>query len=57
VSAECRFAELACNEQIRLASNAVKLSAFADGWDDEHDLSQPLRPFTEMNGGGVLLCQ
>jgi hypothetical protein len=37
-----RFAELARNEQIRLASNAVKLSAFADGWDDEHDLSQPL---------------
>jgi hypothetical protein len=37
-----RFAELALNEQVRLASNSVKLSAFADGWDDEHALSQPL---------------
>jgi hypothetical protein len=37
-----RFAELAPTEQVRLASNSVKLSAFADGWDDEHALSQPL---------------
>ena len=37
-----RFAELSPNDQIRLASNAVKLSEFADGWEDEHALSQPL---------------
>jgi hypothetical protein len=37
-----RFAELSENEQIRLASNSLKLSAFAAGWTDEHDLSQPL---------------
>jgi hypothetical protein len=37
-----RFAELSPNNQIRLASNAVKLSEFADGWRDEHELSQPL---------------
>lgn len=37
-----RFGELSGNDQIRLASNAVKLSAFADGWSDEHDLSEPL---------------
>lgn len=37
-----RFAELSTSTQIRVASNTVKLSAFADGWDDEHDLSQPL---------------
>jgi len=37
-----RFAELAPNDQIRLASNDVKMSAFAAGWTDEHALSQPL---------------
>ena len=37
-----RFAELSDNEQIRLASNDYKLSDFAEGWGDEHDLAQPL---------------
>ena len=37
-----RFAELAPHDQIRLASNDVKMSAFAAGWIDEHALSQPL---------------
>jgi hypothetical protein len=37
-----RFAELSPNDQIRLASNNVKMSAFAAGWTDEHALSQPL---------------
>jgi hypothetical protein len=37
-----RFAELAESAQIRLASNDVKMSAFAAGWEDEHALSQPL---------------
>jgi hypothetical protein len=37
-----RFAELSPNDQIRLASNAVKLSEFSAGWEDEHALSQPL---------------
>jgi len=37
-----RFAELSPGEQIRLASNAVKLSEFSAGWVDEHALSQPL---------------
>jgi hypothetical protein len=37
-----RFAELSPNAQIRLASNDVKMSAFAGGWIDEHALSQPL---------------
>jgi hypothetical protein len=37
-----RFAELSTNSQIRVASNSVKLSRFAAGWDDEHDLSEPL---------------
>ena len=37
-----RFAELSPHDQIRLASNDVKLSQFAEGWDDEHKLSQPL---------------
>ncbi|HLZ07659.1 MAG TPA: hypothetical protein VKT80_03660, partial [Chloroflexota bacterium] len=37
-----RFAEISATEQIRLASNSVKLSQFAKGWDDEHALSQPL---------------
>lgn len=37
-----RFAELSTTDQIRLASNSTKMSEFAFGWDDEHDLSQPL---------------
>lgn len=37
-----RFAELSDDEQTRVASNPVKLSAFAAGWTDEHDLSEPL---------------
>jgi hypothetical protein len=37
-----RFAELSGTDQVRMASNSVKLSEFAAGWDDEHDLSQPL---------------
>lgn len=37
-----RFAELSSHDEIRLASNDVKLSEFAAGWDDEHKLSQPL---------------
>ena len=37
-----RFAELSPHDQIRLASNDVKLSKFTAGWDDEHALSQPL---------------
>lgn len=37
-----RFAELSENTQIRLASNSVKLSEFADGWKKEHQLSEPL---------------
>jgi hypothetical protein len=37
-----RFAELSPHDQIRLASNDVRMSEFAAGWDDEHRLSQPL---------------
>jgi hypothetical protein len=37
-----RFAELSPNTQIRIAGNSTKMSAFARGWTDEHDLSQPL---------------
>ena len=37
-----RFAELSPHDQIRLASNDVKLSEFSAGWEDEHALSQPL---------------
>jgi hypothetical protein len=37
-----RIGELSDNQQIRIASNGVPLSAFADGWSDEHDLSLPL---------------
>ena len=37
-----RFAELSTHDEIRLASNDIKLSRFAAGWDDEHALSQPL---------------
>ena len=37
-----RFAELSQNKQIRLAANNRMLSEFAAGYDDEHDLAQPL---------------
>jgi len=37
-----RFAELSPTTQIRLASNTLKMSDFAVGWEDEHKLSQPL---------------
>jgi hypothetical protein len=37
-----RFAELGPNEQIRIAGTDIKMSAFALGWSDEHDLSEPL---------------
>lgn len=37
-----RFGELSRNEQIRLASNPIKLSDFEAGWHDEHDLAEPL---------------
>lgn len=37
-----RMAELSENEQIRIAANDVRLSAFAKGWVKEHHLSQPL---------------
>jgi hypothetical protein len=37
-----RFAELSTTDQIRMASNSVKLSRFARGWTKEHALSEPL---------------
>jgi hypothetical protein len=37
-----RFAELSATDQIRVASNSVRMSQFAAYWDDEHLLSQPL---------------
>jgi hypothetical protein len=37
-----RFAELSTTDQIRIASNSKKMSDFALGWSDEHDLSEPL---------------
>ena len=37
-----RFAELGETDQIRIAGTDIKLSAFAVGWTDEHDLSKPL---------------
>jgi hypothetical protein len=37
-----RFAELSPNKQIRVAGNSTKMSAFATGWTDEHELSQPM---------------
>lgn len=37
-----RFAELSANEQIRVASNDKTMWQFVDGWEDEHDLSQPI---------------
>ena len=37
-----RMGELSDHEQIRLAANDRRLSDFVHGWDDEHDLAQPL---------------
>lgn len=37
-----RLGELSSNSQIRQASNSARLSEFALGWSDEHDLSEPL---------------
>jgi hypothetical protein len=37
-----RFAELSPNQQIRTASNSMRMSDFAMGWTDEHELSEPL---------------
>ncbi len=37
-----RFSEFSLNEEIRVASNYLKMSDFAAGWRDEHKLSQPL---------------
>jgi hypothetical protein len=37
-----RFSEFSKNEQIRDASNFLKLSDFENGWRDEHKLSEPL---------------
>lgn len=37
-----RFAETSSVEQIRMASNSVKLSDFSAGWKDSHRLAQPL---------------
>ena len=37
-----RFAETASHNQIRLAANNHVMSEFAEVWDDEHDLGEPL---------------
>ena len=37
-----RFAELSSSQEIRVAGNSTKMSAFAMGWTNEHDLSEPL---------------
>lgn len=37
-----RLGELSSNTQIRLASNTTRMSEFALGWVDEHDLAEPL---------------
>lgn len=37
-----RIAELSGNEQIRSAANKLTMHQFADGWEDEHNLAQPL---------------
>ena len=37
-----RFGELSNCEQIRLSSNDIRMTAFVDGWNDEHLLAQPL---------------
>ena len=37
-----RISEYSETTQVRVASNLTKLSDFAHGWSDEHDLAQPL---------------
>lgn len=37
-----RIAELAIDDQIRRADNRARMSDFAAGWTDEHDISEPL---------------
>jgi hypothetical protein len=37
-----RLGELSSTTQIRIASNSTRMSEFALGWVDEHDLSEPL---------------
>jgi len=37
-----RIGEVSDSEQIRMASNNVRLAAFERGWSEEHDLSLPL---------------
>lgn len=37
-----RFAETASHKQIRIAANDHVMSEFVEGWDDEHDLGEPL---------------
>lgn len=37
-----RFGELTGHHQIRIASNTASLIDFVRGWEDEHDLGQPL---------------
>ena len=37
-----RMGELSSQAQIRIASNSARMSEFALGWSDEHDLSEPL---------------
>ncbi len=37
-----RLAELSSTAQIRIASNATRMSEFALGWSDAHDLAEPL---------------
>jgi hypothetical protein len=37
-----RIGEVSDHDQLRLASNDVRLSAFAHGWEGEHSLSLPL---------------
>lgn len=37
-----RIGELTENKQLRLAANQARLSDFANGWVDEHKLSEPL---------------
>jgi hypothetical protein len=37
-----RIGEVSSHSQIRLASNSVRLAAFAGGWRGEHELSLPL---------------
>ncbi len=44
-----RIVELAPNRQIRIAANDVQLSAFKNGWRNEHTLSLPLTaPFFDI---------